>query len=156
MVQPRWSENLDFRNPKVAVNILICRIHQNVWMADWVGFVFVDVGVKRIDIHIVNGFAFLSLCIQAYSIGSTSKEAVSWVEWFDQLKGLEKFLQLQVCFLVFVKRTLPFLYHLIPSLLKLSCFSTGGFMDFVYGTIWMTIMFSLSMLNPFCATDHKH
>ena len=51
----RW-ENLDFFYAKVAANIMIFRIDQNLWMAHWIRLCFVYLWVKRIDVYIVNLF----------------------------------------------------------------------------------------------------
>ena len=46
MIQIGWSEDLDFGDFKVTVNILIFRIRQDVRVTHWIGFVLVYLWIQ--------------------------------------------------------------------------------------------------------------
>ena len=103
------------------------------------------------DILISNVFAFCS-GVEAGCSGRSTEERFSWVEWRHKLIGLEKLLQWQVCFLVLVKFTLPFLNDGITGPSQDFCFSLCGFVHLFSSVVQMTISCQITFLETSLAS----
>lgn len=126
----RW-QHVNQGYTKTMMNVLIAGVCVDQRKSDWIFFVLVYPGVQRRDIYTFNDFSFFRFDIEAGSTCSSSKERISRVKWLYKLRGLEKFLQLRVCFLVLVKRTLPLFNDGITGPSKHFSFSLCGFVHFL-------------------------
>ena len=74
-----WEDGT-FRDAKVLENVTF-QFKDDLWMSDWIKFVFIDVGIQGREFKIVDCFLSLGLVVQLNGVGSPAAESITGVEW---------------------------------------------------------------------------